>query len=511
MAVVADRFSRHREMSLEGGHVMLGLKVLRQERSGTSGRERGRTPRERRIRAIVFAVALVSSLITLASPAQAGHLGCGDVITEDTTLDSDIGPCPGVGIIVGASNVTVDLGGHTVSGDPGARAEGEIRPGDDTRDRPGILLRGVDGVTLASGTVTGFDAGVAVMGGGGNTVRDVTARDNVNYRLLTGRDALPEDIDRDEGPFCTFGDGITTFSSSNNRIERNVLMGNGPFSAVSMVGNSDGNVVSKNKIDDNDLLNQTPDGDVTICGGLGVPNQPMTTGRRVQDIGVRVEGPGAQRNLVEDNRIRRSGLMGIMVHGNDTRFVPANSHSVIRKNNISETAKIGHDLDRQGHGIYLHHPGPAFVHAPHNTTIEGNNSSGNYGGGIFLDGKGTLHSAVVRNNVLNQNGLDGLHVIGPGNPNGAPNQLLANRGHGNGDRAEEVNAGPDRLANYAGTDGADLSEGCQRNVWSRNRFGTVNQPCVAAEGTGRVGGPGNSENAAGDGVGPLGRGRPNNP
>lgn len=486
------------------------VKAQRHDGLVTSGRERGRAPRNRRLSAVAFAVVLASSLLSFTSPAQASHIGCGDVISQDTTLDSDIGPCPGVGLIVGASNITVDLGGHTVAGDPVARARGEIRPGDDTRDHPGLVLRGVTGVTVTNGTVTGFDAGVAVMGGGGNTIRDVTARDNVNYRLLTGRDARPQDVDPDAGPFCTFGDGITTFNSSNNRIERNLLVGNGPFAGVSLVSNSDDNVVSKNKIDDNDLLNQTPEGDVTICGGLGVANQPMTTGRHVQDIGVRVEGPGAQRNLVEANRIRRSGLMGIMVHGNDTRFSPANNHSVIRKNHISETAKIGHDLDRQGHGIYLHQPGPPFVHAPHSTTIEDNNSSGNYGGGIFLDSKGTLHSAVVRNNVVNHNGLDGLHVNGPGNPNGAPNQLLANRGHGNGDRAEEVNAGPDPRANYAGTDGADTSEGCVRNVWSRNRFGSVNQPCVAANGTGWVDGPGNSENGGRGGVGPLGRGRPSN-
>jgi hypothetical protein len=487
--------------------VALGPKASHRPRRGTGGRRHGRKSPRRTV-AVVFALALASSSITWASPARARHIGCGAVVTEDTTLDGDIGPCPGVGIVVAASDITLDLGGHAVVGDARARSAAPIGPGDDGRDRPGIVLRGITGVTVTNGTVTGFDAGVAIVGGGGNTVRHVTARENVNYRIVTGVDARPEDIDPDEGPFCTFGDGITTFRSSNNRIEANVVVGNGPFSGVSLVGNSSDNVVSRNKIDDNDLLNQTPTGDVTICGGLGVPNQPMTRGRRVQDIGVRIEGPGAQRNLVEGNRIRRSGLMGIMVHGNDTRFSPANSHSVIRGNTISETARIGHDLDRQGHGIYLHQPGPAFVHAPHHTTIEGNNSSRNYGGGIFLDSKGTLHSAVVRGNVLNHNGLDGLHVNGPANPDGAPNRFLANRGHGNGARAEEVNAGPDRLANYAGTDGADISDGCAGNIWSRNRFGSVNQPCVAADGTGWVGGPGGSGEAGGGGVGPLGRGRP---
>jgi hypothetical protein len=207
----------------------------------------------------------------------------------------------------------------------------------------------------------------------------------------------------------------------------------------------------------------------------------------VQDIGARIEGPGAERNIIDSNRIGRSGLMGVMVHGNNTLIsAPPNSYNVIRKNVISETARIGHDLDRQGHGIYLHQPGPGFVHAPPNTLIEDNNSSGNFGGGIFLDSKNTLHGTIVRNNVVNKNGLDGLHVNGPGSPDGPPNQLIGNSGWGNGDRAEEVNAGPDERANYAGTDGADTSEGCVRNIWSMNRFRTVNQPCVAASGVGWV-------------------------
>ena len=41
---------------------------------------------------------------------------CGDTITQDTTLDSDLLDCPGPAIIVGADGITIDLGGHTVSG-----------------------------------------------------------------------------------------------------------------------------------------------------------------------------------------------------------------------------------------------------------------------------------------------------------------------------------------------------------------------------------------------------------
>jgi hypothetical protein len=51
----------------------------------------------------------------LVDQALGNHVGCGDVITQDTTLDSDLSACPGDGIVIGASDITLDLGGHTVS------------------------------------------------------------------------------------------------------------------------------------------------------------------------------------------------------------------------------------------------------------------------------------------------------------------------------------------------------------------------------------------------------------
>lgn len=452
----------------------------------------------RGIRRSIVATSVFASVLATSSAAGATHIGCGAVITQSTTLHQNIGPCPGEGLIVAADGITLNLNGYRVSGDPQVRQ---------SPDKAGVLLRRVSGVTVTGGTVEGFDAGVTIMGGGQNRVRRVIAKDNVNYRVVTGRDSQVADVVSEDGPFCDLGDGIAVLNSDGNLLEQNEIVANGPFSGVALIGDADDNVVSSNAFRDNDVLNDTPQGWGTICGSdidgpvadPGPPEPPpdppleccATMGRHVQDIGARIEGPGAERNRIEGNAIRTSGLMGIMVHGHNTMVAqPPNSHNVIRRNYISETAKIGHDLDRQGHGIYLHQPGPPFVHAPPHTLIEYNVSSGNYGGGIFLDSKGTLHSTIVRYNVVNQNGLDGLYVNGPGSTAGLPNELVNNVGRGNGDRAEEVNAGPDFRANYFGTDGSDSSVNCLRNNWSRNSFGTVNQACVAAGGTGTVQGPG---------------------
>jgi hypothetical protein len=441
--------------------------------------------------AVALALLMSTTALVGSAAAKTQTLSCAAVITTSTKLAGEVGPCRGEGLIVAADGITLDLNGHRVfGGDPHARR---------SPDKAGLLLRGVSGVTVTNGTVEGFDAGVTIMGGGHNRIRKVTAKGNVNYRVLTGRDSQAADVVSEDGPFCDLGDGIAVFNSSGNVLQHNKIVGNGPFSGVSLIGDADNNVVSKNKFRDNDILNDTPQGWGTICGSdidgpvadPGPPAPPpdntandsccATLGRHVQDVGARIEGPGAERNSITANRITTSGLMGIMVHGNNTMAAqPANSYTVIRGNHISETAKIGHNLDRQGHGIYLHQPGPPFVFAPPNTLIEDNVSSRNYGGGIFLDSKGTLHSTVVRNNVVNDNGLDGLYVNGPGSAAGLPNVMRNNQGHGNGARAEEVNAGRDPRANYFGTDGSDSSVDCLRNDWLGNRFGTVNQACVAS-------------------------------
>ena len=70
--------------------------------------------------ATTAAVLTIAAALLLVPPASATHVGCGDVVTQDTTLDSDL-LCEGDGLIVAASDVTLDLGGHVIRA-PAARA-----------------------------------------------------------------------------------------------------------------------------------------------------------------------------------------------------------------------------------------------------------------------------------------------------------------------------------------------------------------------------------------------------
>lgn len=463
-------------------------------RSTTAVRDQRRSAARGRLGAIGVTTLVLWATAPVA-PADADVVACGDLITEDTTLTDDIGPCPGHGIIVAADDVTVDLNGHTVTGDPELRG---------APDKAGVLLRQVSGVTVQNGTIERFDAGVAIMGGGANAVRRVTLRDNVNYRVITGRDA-PGDADPEEGPYCDFGDGVAVFRSDGNLIEHNHLVGNGPYSAVALVSDSDANVVSKNRIVDNDILNRGPGDTMTTCGLVNEGGGEGGTARASQDAGVRIEGPGADGNLVEGNQIRRSGLAGVFVNAHDPRSQANNGGNVIRRNVIAETGLRTYRRDYRASGIHFADPSPRHIHAAYGNTIEGNYSSRNLANGMEIEGGNPDHGNVIRDNVVNHNGLDGIHV----SPESHHNTLSGNRGFGNGSRADEVSS---PYATYDGVDGGDYSPDCDSNAWIGNHFGTVNQGCVSgAGGTGRVGGPGSSGASQGDDGGPLIRGRPGSP
>jgi hypothetical protein len=65
---------------------------------------------------LALAVAAMTLLALGAGAATAAPAHCGDVITQDTTLDSDLVDCFPVGLAIGADGITVDLDGHTIDG-----------------------------------------------------------------------------------------------------------------------------------------------------------------------------------------------------------------------------------------------------------------------------------------------------------------------------------------------------------------------------------------------------------
>src|SRR5215217_4883306 len=111
---------------------------------------------------------LLAFFVLGTAPAAASHVDCGDVITQDTTLDSDLA-CPGDGLVVSADGVTLDLGGHTITGSGALLGAGVTIRADLT----------LTDVTIRRGTIRGFDSAVLVENGAGVVVRHLSVTNNV--------------------------------------------------------------------------------------------------------------------------------------------------------------------------------------------------------------------------------------------------------------------------------------------------------------------------------------------
>jgi parallel beta-helix repeat protein len=321
--------------------------------------------------------------------SEATPAACGDEITQDTTLDGDLDCENGPGLVIAADNVTLDLGGHRVSGAP------------DGSGGPGILLQNVSGVTVKNGVVERFDAGVVIDGGGGNVVQNLVVRDNIGSA---------------EGDY---GDGIVVYNSSGNRIEKNTVERNGPYSGIALGEQAQGNEVRDNVVADNNMMH----------------TGNASAGR--MDMGIRIEGPGANDNKVAGNTVSGSGASGIAllatcVNDADCRGTAANERNELSGNRTSRNGTSGRGVGVEVFSL----PNPV---TPVLNTISGNVADENKTFGIAIG------------------------ALGVNNEGDTTNTARGNSAHNNGQ--------------FDGFDG-NASPACGTNVWEGNDFGTVNQPCV---------------------------------
>jgi len=293
-------------------------------------------------KALAATVLMIAATFAVAvTPASAGHVTCGTTIVANTTLDGNVGPCSSTAIIVGASNITLDLAGFTVSGQPDPT----------TGEGPGILVQGKTNVIVKRGTVKDFDAGVALVGGGNHELMQLIVNKNIGSSSTD------------------FGDGIAIFNSADNKVHDNQITENAPFDGVGMFGaSSDRNRIYRNVISDNS--------GVRTFG----PHGPTE-----EDDGVRME-PGTDFNIVERNVIERNGLDGVAVFVNATNNVIR--QNVIRNNGFHEQP------NRLGDGIRV------FING-NSTLVERNVVQNNAANGIFIQSQNN----TIQRNAANGNAL----------------------------------------------------------------------------------------------------------
>jgi parallel beta-helix repeat protein len=221
---------------------------------------------------------------------NSGIASCGQVITEDVTLTSDLNCSNGDGLIVGASGITVNMNGYSItsgnepgSEDPTTNSGNEPgsqdpttnsgnEPGSEARTTDydgssGILVANADNVAISGlGEISGFSRGVTFLGSSGGALTDVQLANNdigavvanslgteISRNTLTNN-GIAVVSDSSNGGVTAFNqivanleEGILILGSSDNVVAANNMYGNGA-NGIYLDPMSEGNHIDYNTV-----------------------------------------------------------------------------------------------------------------------------------------------------------------------------------------------------------------------------------------------------------------------
>jgi parallel beta-helix repeat protein len=371
----------------------------------------------------LVATAIGCIALGVPSTTSAAGLACGAVIVKSTTLRNDLRNCPGNGLVIGADNLTLDLGGHTIDGTG-------------TAGNVGILLFEHDGVTITRGTVKEFETGVglgrsdsnrlnllvvtasigpgiAVLESNDNVVSHVNSSGNANRGILAYA------ADRNRIVDSTFADnpvaGVEVLEGSNhNRITGNRVTGSGEVGIG--IDRSDDNLIADNRADDN------VNGIGYNSNGTQIVDNLITDTIGCDDgCGAGIDGSGGSDVLIEGNRISGTRREGIRLNEFEVVGGSPVTGNIVRRNVVRDAGTDGIALqtytdDVSGHGTLA------------GNRVEENLVSGSDHDGINI---GRPANTVTRNLALHNHAL-GIEAVqgaidGGGNlafGNGDPRQCL---------------------------------------------------------------------------------------
>jgi CSLREA domain-containing protein len=383
---------------------------------------------------------------TITAAPVAATMSCGQLVTASIRLSNNLTDCPGNGLVVGASNITIDLNGRTLDG---------INLG------VGVLNNGFDNVVITNGFIQEFDFAVqlnpgtagnvvsalrtlsnqdggiqlsnADQAGVGNTIQGNTVDGSFyGIALLDGTSGA---LVRNNTVLNVPEHGIYLLSSGGNRVEANSVS----FSGGAGVGleGADGNSVIGNQLSDNseggvmvggDLLpanNNLIEGNTILRGSAGISlngssgNQLIANSVREASGGIGLEFSNNNTLLRNDIRSNSGGISLIGSSGNriEDNFIIGNSEGI-----GLEALSLGNVIVRNtvrsnaGDGIYIADPAPSGQGNRIEYNTVSNNSSG-----IFVNAA----AHTITGNVVESNDGWGIYAV-QGNIDGGGNLAAGN-------------------------------------------------------------------------------------
>jgi hypothetical protein len=247
-------------------------------------------------RVILLAAAACAATLIVVGPASAAApasaVKCGGVIKKDTTLQSDLS-CPGAGIVIGKSGITLNLNGHTVNSAADCTKPCSAGIGIDNSG-------GYDRVRIMNGTVSypgGYCYQSDSQGCGRSIVLAGAKRNKLSGLTITA--GFP---------------GISLSDSDHNRISANSITGGYGLrfgDAIDLVNGSDDNVVADN-------MTNFANGLVVVSDSAG---NRLARNTMADRYGPEIELSDASQTQVVGNHLTRRGLTAV---GSDGSLIAHN-------------------------------------------------------------------------------------------------------------------------------------------------------------------------------------------
>lgn len=305
---------------------------------------------------LIAVVGMILSFALLPAAAQATTVHCGDVITQNTTLDADVLGCTGVAISIQGDNVVLNLNGHTVEG----TIDAPLQPAAPWRD-----------IEVLNGAVKNGDVRFSYGDHG-------VAR---NLRMANGS-IEASDVGHEPAAFVaednTVIQGrIVAFNGSTARLSDNVVKG-GSIVLAKARGS-----ITRNRVEN------ATDSALLISHGTGSVSRNVVRNSRADGIEIYFAGNAE----VRENFVYGSAAVGI---ANDTYANSNISGNLVRANGAGisvsslSSAHIAHNVITANvtDGVHVNHE-PDFVT---NATIVDNRIDRNGGDGVRTDAPNTTVS-----------------------------------------------------------------------------------------------------------------------
>jgi parallel beta-helix repeat protein len=281
---------------------------------------------------------------------------CGQTIDHSLRVANNLRNCVDDGLVIGADDITIDLGGHRIDG----TGEGDDLGIDNTA--------GHDGVKVRNGVITGFEHGVHLVGVANNVISGLYVVGNTDHGLFL--ESSSHNTLKGNRVWTNGDDGISFDSTSDSTLKGNVAAGNS-FHGIRLFvsdrnvlkgntasANASGSGISASGSDDN-----TYKANWTFCNGdygikLFASDTSALTANTTScnaDDGIRIDGSSSGSTL-ESNRVTGNDDYGIFLDGLANSTVKANHTSandfdgirisggsgyVVTKNEVHENGRHG--------------------------------------------------------------------------------------------------------------------------------------------------------------------------